>query len=142
MQILDTLALMAVAAVWGGMAFFAVVYAPLVFIKLDAATAGGFIREVFPVYYLAMGVVSLGAALLLGIGTTHGTADVVTMFVVCVLFWVARHALMPRINRARDQRASDPGARARFARLHRLSVAINALQLLAVLVVLVRFVWR
>ncbi len=140
MQIIDALALIAVAGIWGGMAFFAAVYAPLVFIKLDAATAGAFIRAVFPVYYLAMGTASLAAAVLLAVGTTHGALDVAVMGCTCALFWVARQALMPRINRARDRRESDPGARARFERLHRLSVAINALQLLAVLVLLARFV--
>ena len=140
MQIVDALALIAVAGIWGGMAFFALVYAPLVFIKLDAATAGAFIRGVFPVYYLAMGTVSLAAAVLLAVGTTHGRLEVAVMAGVCTLFWVARQALVPRINRARDGRETDPGARTRFERLHRLSVAINALQLLAVLVLLARFV--
>lgn len=140
MQIVDTLALIAVAGLWGGMAFFAAVYAPLVFIKLDATTAGVFIRAFFPVYYLAMGTASLAAAVLLAVGTTHGALDVAVMVCICALFWVARQALMPRINRARDRRESDPAARARFERLHRLSVAINALQLLAVLVLLARFV--
>ena len=42
------------AVLAGALVFFAAVYAPLVFIRLDAATAGGFIRQVFPVYYLTM----------------------------------------------------------------------------------------
>ncbi len=88
-----------------------------------------------------MGAVSFLAALLLGVGTTHGAIDVAVMAGVCVLFVVARQVLMPRINQARDSRHADASANRRFARLHRLSVAINALQLLAVLVLLVRFVW-
>ena len=43
--------LVAVAGVFGGMAFFAFVYAPLVFIKLGTEAGGRFIREVFPVYH-------------------------------------------------------------------------------------------
>ena len=38
--VINAASLVAVAAVFGGMAFFAVVYAPLVFIKLGAETGG------------------------------------------------------------------------------------------------------
>ena len=58
-----SIAIVAVSALWGGMLFFAAVFAPLVFIKLDAETAGRFIRQVFPVYYLSMGIVSAVAAI-------------------------------------------------------------------------------
>jgi hypothetical protein len=48
---------------------------------------------------------------------------------------------MPRINRDRDRSlAGDAAAGARFARLHRLSVWINAAQIVVVAVVLARFV--
>ena len=140
---IDSLALIAISGLWGGMMFFAFVYAPLVFFKLDASTAGQFIREVFPVYYLAMGVTSAVAAGALALGSTHAQADIAALALVCVGFWVARQALMPVINRTRDASLSG-GARAgrHFKRLHGLSVLINAVQLVAVLVVLVRFVWR
>jgi hypothetical protein len=46
---------------------------------------------------------------------------------------VARQILMPAINTARDS-----GAKARFDRLHGLSVALNMVQLAAVVWVLVR----
>jgi len=55
----DLIAGLALAVAFGGMTFFSAVVAPLVFVKLPAATAGGFIRELFPWYYLTLGAVSL-----------------------------------------------------------------------------------
>ena len=63
----------AVAGVFGAMVFFAFVYAPLVFIKLGTETGGRFIREVSPVYYMAMGTTSIAAAMLLALaGAARG----------------------------------------------------------------------
>ena len=78
-RMIDSIALLAVGGLWGGMAFFAAVYAPLVFIKLEAGVAGQFIRQVFPVYYLAMGVTSAVAAAALALGSTHGATDIVAI---------------------------------------------------------------
>ena len=140
---IDVVALLAVAGLWGGMAFFAAVYAPLVFIKLEGAVAGRFIRQVFPAYYLAMGVTSAVAAASLAASAAHRPVDVAILVLVCAAFWVARQVLMPRINASRDAAlAGDDGAGRRFGRLHRASVALNAVQLLAVLVVLARFLWH
>ena len=69
--------------------------------------------------------------------------DAAVMGLVCAGFWVARQGLLPRINRHRDAGlAGDAAAARRFERLHRLSVALNATQIVVVLVVLVRFVPR
>ena len=140
---IDSLALVAMSGLWGGMVFFAFVYAPLVFFKLEASTAGQFIREVFPVYYLAMGVTSAVAAGALALGSTHARADIAALALVCAGFWIVRQALMPIINRTRDASLSgDALAGRKFKRLHGLSVLVNAVQLVTVLVVLVRFVWQ
>ena len=140
---LNGTALVATGALWGGMVFFAFVYAPLIFIKLEAETAGRFIRQVFPIYYLAMGITSGVAATALALGTTHGQSDITALACVCAGFWVARQWLMPAINRTRDAHLSeDANANVRFKRLHGLSVLINAVQLFTVLVVLVRFGWQ
>lgn len=127
------------ALVLGGMAFFAFVYAPLVFTKLPAATAGPFIRAVFPVYYRIMGAVALLSGVLLLPGS-----DGLVMITVGAVFFAVMLALMPRINASRDASlAGDeaipaaPAAR-RFSRLHRTSVVINFLQMLAVFVVVLR----
>jgi hypothetical protein len=123
---------LALALAFGGMTFFSAVMAPLVFTKLPFETAGGFIRQVFPWYYLSIGlvaVVAAAAALFAGAGLVALMAAL-----VAVGFWFARQVLMPRINAARDA-----GADTTFNRLHRFSVIINGVQwlLLAVALVLV-----
>jgi hypothetical protein len=130
------------AAVFGGMVFFAFVYAPLVFTKLPAAQAGAFIRAVFPVYYKAMGGAALAAGALL---LPRGEAFV--MIAVGAVFFAVMLLLMPRINAARDASlAGEAGATApaatTFSRLHRLSVVINFVQMLAVLAVVLRLLAR
>ena len=119
---------LATALVLGGMVFFAFVFAPLVFTKLPGKTAGGSIRDVFPVYYVTFAAVSLIAAAL-----AAPRIDAAVLAVVGVLFLLARYWLMPKINTARD-RGDDP----RFNGLHRLSVVINAAQMIAVFAVFVR----
>lgn len=123
---------LALALAFGGMTFFSAVMAPLVFTKLPFETAGGFIRQVFPWYYLSIGIVSAVAALALLLGAQHWAALMAAL--VAVGFWVARQVLMPRINAARDA-----GEHALFNRLHRVSVMINGVQwlLLAAALVLV-----
>ena len=100
--IINGAGLVAVAAVFGGMAFFAFVYAPLVFIKLGTEAGGRFIREVFPVYYLAMGAVSVAAAALLGVASVPRGIDTMTMACTGIVFLLARFVLLPVINRSRD----------------------------------------
>ena len=132
--------LVAVATVFGGMAFFAFVYAPLVFIKLGTETGGRFIREVFPVYYVTMGATSVAAAVLLAFASATRGIDALAMACIGIVFFLARFALLPVINRNRDAgQAGDLAAKKRFDALHRASVVVNLLQMLAVLVVLVRF---
>jgi hypothetical protein len=56
-------ALVLVAALFGGMLFFMVLFTPLVFRKLPEGAAGPFLRDVFPVYYRVCGLLALIAAL-------------------------------------------------------------------------------
>ncbi len=127
---------LAAALLLGSMAFFSAVMAPLVFIKLDAATAGRFIRGVFPWYYLVvLGLAALAAAAL----AAGRPADASVMAAVALGAWISRQVLMPRINAHRDRAlGGDAAAGRRFDRLHRVSVWINAAQLLACGAVMVR----
>lgn len=139
--IIDGAGLVAVAAVFGGMAFFAFVYAPLVFIKLGTEGGGRFIREVFPVYYVAMGAASIAAAVLLAFASSARGADALAMACIGIVFLLGRFVLLPAINRNRDAgQAGDVTAKKSFDALHRASVIVNLVQMLAVLVVLVRYV--
>ena len=138
--IIDAAALTAAAVVFGGMVFFAFVYAPLVFIKLGTETGGRFIREVFPVYYVAMGVTSIAAAVLLAFASAARGVDAIAMACIGIVFFLARFAMLPIINRNREAGlAGDIAAKKRFDALHRVSVIVNLAQMLAVLAVLVRY---
>ena len=94
----------------------------------------------FPVYYVAMGGVSIVAAVLLGFASAARGVDTLTMACTGIVFFLARYALLPISNRNRDAgQAGDVAAKKRFDALHRLSVVVNLVQMLAVLMVLVRY---
>lgn len=124
------------AMLFGSMVFFAAVMAPLIFIKLPAAVAGGFIRQVFPMYYL-WGVIAGALALLMALAATW--LDVLLLVLVVAGFGYARQWLMPRINQHRDAAlGGDEAAKQRFDALHRQSVIINGVQMLVLLWVFIR----
>ena len=128
--------LVAAACLLGGMVFFAAILAPLVFTKLDGATAARFIRATFPRYYLYVGVAAaLGGA---GLVWTDALSGTVLLLVAAVTVWL-RQGLMPMLNRWRDAGlAGDAASNARFDRMHGVSVGVNVVQMLAVLAVLAR----
>jgi hypothetical protein len=129
MPTLDIVALLLSALLFGGMAFFAGVMAPLIFSKLPAETAGGFMREVFPVYYLVMALVAFLAALAAMVGRF---GESVILVLIAAGFLYARFGLMPQINRLRDaELEGNAAASVRFKRLHRASVLLNLVQLIA-----------
>ncbi|MBC7779278.1 MAG: DUF4149 domain-containing protein [Proteobacteria bacterium] len=118
---------LAIAATLGAMVFFSAFITPLVFIRLNPQIAARFIRALFPWYY-AFGVIGSGSAALLC--AAHAPIASALTFVVCLAFIVARQALLPAINAARDAAMSDSTIARRFERLHRASVALNVLQML------------
>ncbi|MDJ0878686.1 MAG: DUF4149 domain-containing protein [Halieaceae bacterium] len=123
------------AGLFGSMLFFSFVMAPLIFTQLDEATAGRFIRAVFPWYYLVLLALSgLGALTLFSIAPLEAGL----MLAIASTAAFARQVLMPMINRLRDQSlAGDAGAGKRFDQMHRFSVLINMMQLVGVTVVLI-----
>ena len=132
------LAALAAALLVGGMLFFAAMVAPMVFKVLDEATAGRFIRRLFPVYYLGMfafaGVAAAAAAFVRPV-------DALALALVALGFLSARQILMPRINALRDRElAGEAAAGPRFQRLHGVSVWINGAQFLVATVVLARLI--
>lgn len=130
--------ILATAATFGGMLFFAGVMAPLVFAKLPVPIARAFIRQVFPVYYLVMAGATALAALL---ATQIAQADAVVLATVSTGFLYGRMGLLPRLDQARSHvSAGDPSAEMRFRRLHRGSTVLNAVQLVGVTVTLIRLV--
>ncbi len=138
---LQIIAVLGLAAVFGGMLFFSGLMAPLIFTQLPGDIAGGFIRRVFPWYYVVIGGLSLITYLCMITIAGPIAWETMALFMVVAGFVYARQWLMPRINRARDAAtAGDQSARKRFDRLHRSSVAINGIQLLIVTIVLIRLV--
>jgi hypothetical protein len=118
----------------GGMAFFSFVFSPLVFVKLPMETAGPFIRQVFPWYFLAVAAV-FGLAALALVPTYPGLAALAAG--MAALGAINRQILMPRINRLRDQMlAGDEAAGPALDKAHRASVGINLVQLSAAAVAL------
>ena len=137
-MILSTIAVFALALLLGGMIFFAAVMAPLVFTKLAAAQAGTFIRAVFPVYYLYV-LVTSGVAALALVPALATRWDGAVMGVVAVLTIWLRQGLMPRMNTFGDAaRSGDGTAKRRFDAAHRMSVALNMVQIIVTGVVLAR----
>ena len=122
----------------GGMLFFPIVVAPIVFTSLPELEAGQFLRSMFPRYYL---FIIFFSALTFGLyqsaaGPAVNVAAAVCLSVALRTLWV-RQSLVPRINEARDaQLAGDAGAAAKFDRGHKLSVAINMLQLVGLIGIL------
>jgi hypothetical protein len=132
------LALLAAAALFGGMLLFSFGVAPLVFRSFPAEEAGRVIRLAFSWYYLFVIATSALAAVLLLAATNLPSALAMTGTALIGLF--ARQVLMPRINAARERRAAGDGAAARrFGRLHGFSVLLNFVQLALAAYVLYRF---
>lgn len=122
----------------GGMLFFPIVVAPIVFKSLPEAEAGLFLRSMFPRYYLFIIALSaLGFVFYqVDAGYDPTLPAIVCLWVALSTLWV-RQSLVPRINDARDaQLAGDDTAGARFDRGHKLSVAINMLQLVGLVAIL------
>ena len=134
---METLALFVVAATLGAMLFFAVGVAPTVFQALPIEQAGLFLRQLFPRYYLAL-IVGSGVAGCMWISSAPMAAGACLLIAVSTL-WI-RQRLVPHINQLRDaELAGNTAAGARFATLHRVSVIINMIQLLALVALLLKY---
>ncbi|MBU6357619.1 MAG: DUF4149 domain-containing protein [Rhodospirillales bacterium] len=123
------LAVMALAALFGGMLFFGAVMTPLVFSKLPPDVAGPFIRAAFPRYYLFITVTSALAAIGLLIRGNPWYA-LLAVIVTGITLWLWLE-WMPHLNAVRDA-----GNQVDFQRGHRLSVWVNAVQFVIVFALL------
>lgn len=135
-EFIHVIGLILVALVLGGMMFFACIMTPLVFTKLPPAISGPFIREAFPVYSLAMAILTFLAGALF-----FGSQVSLLLFLVFAMFIFGWKVLMPIINKYRDaQLAGDLSSTKPFERLHRASVVLNTFQLIIVAVVFVQLI--
>jgi ABC-type transport system involved in multi-copper enzyme maturation permease subunit len=127
---IDIVALLATALLFGGMTLYSFGFAPLVFSALPPDVAGKLLRQAFPHYYLFVLVMAALAGLTLWPRDSLASALMVATALIAI---VARQMLMPAINTARDA-----GAKSWFNALHGLSVGLNMVQLMMVVAVLVR----
>ncbi|MFT6329204.1 MAG: hypothetical protein ACJAYN_001134 [Bermanella sp.] len=120
----DTIQLVLLSVIFGGMVTFQILFAPLVFIKLGIDTARPFIRAFFPFYYLYFSIFSF-AYLIVCLLASDGIQAIIAG-VALVGFLISRQILMPMANAA-----SDSSQKSKFDLLHRGTVVINTLQLVA-----------
>ena len=135
-----------VACLLGGMLFFPSVVAPVVFKALPEEQAGAFLRAMFPRYYSFIILLGVAACVSYALAESGRGGSVlaptvgITGLVVVSTLWV-KQSLLPKINAARDaELAGDASAVASFNTMHRLSVVINMVQLLALLAIAAKFV--
>jgi len=141
---LKVLTISAVSIWLGAMAFFSIFVAPAAFSVLDRESAGRLVTTVFPRYYLfglgfgLLGLLGVAGRLLPGGGRQAPWGSLALVLLMLALCLFALYVLLPASESARAaMRAagvvpgtSAPEAQA-FARLHRLSVILNGVTLLA-----------
>lgn len=138
-MLLHAIALYATAILLGAMLFFSFALTPMVFIKLEAAIAAGFVRALFPLYYLV--IILLGATAALTFAVAERPIPAALMAMVAGFAVITRQSLIPRLDALREAKeAGDTKATAQFKALHRFSVVVNAVQIIAVAATLSIFV--
>ncbi len=115
----------------GIMLFFSFVIAPVVFTTLDEDNARKFIRKIFPFYYN----VNLGLSLIVLLTFLFISKlgiDFYLILAITLLFATSNYLLMPLINKYRDEKQDK-----KFKYSHFISVAINFVQMLFLVVMLI-----
>ena len=119
------------AIILGIMLFFSFVIAPVVFTTLDEDNARKFIRRIFPFYYN----VNLGLSLivlLIFLFLSKLEVDFYLILAITLLFATSNYLLMPLINKYRDEKQDN-----KFKYSHFISVAINFVQMLFLVIILI-----
>lgn len=114
---LQTLGLLAVALLFGGMVLYSFGFAAFLFSALPAPLAGATLRRAFSHFYLFVIVTAGLAAALLAL---HKPASALWLLAIAASTVPVRQVLMPAINAA-----TDGGHKTRFKVLHSLSVLIT-----------------
>lgn len=135
---LHLLAVLATSLIAGGMFFFSIIFAPLVFTKLPRVQASTFIRRVFPRYYSAIVFGSVTALIAMAASLVTYRLESITMAAVAVTAILARRLLL-RIDTLRERAATgNQTSKRQFDRMHRMSVFMNVAKFVGVMFVLVR----
>ncbi len=120
-------------SVWlGVLVFFSAFVAPAAFSVLDRESAGRLVSTVFPRYYgfgVVLGTLALAGVIgRLGSGRELPWGPLVLLLVMLALSVFSLVVLLPKLHALRPP---IPGASTAFARIHRLSVALNLATMLA-----------
>ena len=129
---IQSVALLTTALLFGAMMLYSFGFAAFLFTALPGPLAGTTLRRAFPHFYLFVLVTAAAAAALLWSNDPLGAA---LLAGIALTTLPTRQLLMPAINTA-----TDTGAKTRFKVLHSLSVLITLAHIGAAGFVLTRFV--
>jgi hypothetical protein len=147
LALFDSVYVLALAAMAGGVAFFTFIVAPIIFQVLGPEPGARFVRALFPRYYLwnaILGSIALPAFVAGPLcfpeyrGIRVGIQAVILLGCILSMLY-GGNSLVPQINRARD---GGPASHDRFVRLHSRSVLLNTAVMLAGIGLLVAFACR
>ncbi|MDX2037740.1 MAG: DUF4149 domain-containing protein [Isosphaeraceae bacterium] len=147
LPLFDIVYLFCLVGFLGAILFFSFGVAPIIFRVLEPSDAARFVRALFPRYYL-WNAVAAAVALpaMLGVPLSfpefRGPAIAVNALIIiaCTLLMLyCGNSLTPAINAARDAGRDQA---ARFDRLHKQSVRLNAIALLLGSILLIQFAVR
>jgi hypothetical protein len=149
MSLIEYFHMLAVAVLVGKVVLLSFVVAPILAKTLERESFSTVVRQLFPAYYaLGMGAAILGLVSLSGLAMIRGmnpsllVAGVIWLIILAAEAY-CRSPLTPQSNAMRDRLkeqesrgAVDPALQTAWNRLHRRSVYLNSLVLLAGLCVL------
>ena len=128
---MDSLIQSIVAICLGMMIFFSFILAPMIFKILDPENAGKFVRKIFPYYYF-VNLVFLSIVVLLILLNSKINFEFYIIVSLVISFIFAQFILMPFINKLRDNNEEN-----KFKYAHGFSVAINFLQMIGLVFLLI-----
>ena len=128
---MDSLIQSIVAICLGMMIFFSFILAPIIFKILDPENAGKFVRKIFPYYYF-VNLVFLSIVVILFLLNSKINFKFYIIVSLVISFIFAQFILMPFINKLRDNNEDN-----KFKYAHGFSVAINFLQMIGLVFLLI-----
>ena len=128
---MDSLIQNIIAICLGMMIFFSFILAPMIFKILDPENAGKFVRKIFPYYYF-VNLVFLSIVLMLFLLNSKINLEFYIIVSLVISFIFAQFILMPFINKIRDNNEEN-----KFKYAHGFSVAINFLQMIGLVFLLI-----
>ena len=120
-----------VAICLGMMIFFSFILAPMIFKILNPENASKFVRKIFPYYYF-VNLVFLLIVVILFLLNSKINFEFYIIVSLVISFIFAQFILMPFINKIRDNNEEN-----KFKYAHGFSVAINFLQMIGLVFLLI-----